>query len=168
MTEKTGGSQDELNFTKEQQAFIDKLIGKTRIGAREKAQTDAADAAKVAKDAAEKAKLEASKEWQTLAARHEARVKELEPFEEQAKAYNKLINDMLAAKIKALGDAAKKAVGALPESLTVVDKLAWLTANEDLFKEAGAHVLRGGSPTTRRKPAAKGEEEPKRRVRKTL
>jgi len=160
--------QGELNFTKEQQAFIDKLMDKARIGAREKAQTDAAEAAKVAKDAAEKAKLEADAQWQKLAARHETRVKELEPFEAQAKAYVDLIDSMLKDKIKELGDAAKKAVAGLPESLTAIEKLVWLNQNEDLFKEAGPHVLRGGSPATRRKLATKAEEKPKRRVRKTL
>lgn len=165
---KTDKGQGDLNFTDEQQAFIDKLVGKTRIGAREKAQTDAADAAKKAADVASQAQLAADKKWQQLSERHEARVKELEPFEAQAKAYTDLIDKMLKAKVKELGDAAKKAVQALPEALSPADKLSWLAANEGLFKEEARPV---GSPKLRTKPSKAGTEAAdvaKTRRRRTL
>lgn len=133
-------------LTDEQQAFVDDLVGKARTKAREKAQADAT--AQVAKDreAAEQAALVTNKQWQELAQKHEARVKELEPFEASAKEYTKLVEGMLEDRIEALGEAAEKAVKALPGSMTATDKLAWLKENEELFQVAGDGVGTPGRP----------------------
>lgn len=124
----------EVTFTAEQQEFVDKLVGDTRIKARTKAEAD--QAALAAKEAEEtnRANLAAQEEWQKLATTHEARVKQLEPLEAQVKAYDELIVGMLKDRVKALGDAAKKAVDALPEAMTALDKLNWLNKNEGLFQ----------------------------------
>lgn len=137
---------DKVTFTEEQQAFIDDLVGKARTKARDKAQADATAQTTKDKDAAEQAALVAEKKWQELAGRHEARVRELEPFEASAKAYEKLVATMLEDKIEALGETAEKAVKALPGSMTATDKLAWLKENEELFQVAGDGVGTPGRP----------------------
>ncbi len=137
---------DKIEFSDEQQAFVDDLVGKARTKARDKAQADATAQTTKDREAAEQAALVAEKKWQELAGKHEARVKELEPFEASAKEYERLVEGMLEDKIKALGEAAEKAVKALPGSTTATDKLAWLSANEELFQGAGDGVGTPGRP----------------------
>jgi len=137
-----------ITFTKEQQAHIDKIIGDARVKAREKAKADHDAQTSKDKDAAEQAALVAKQQWQKLAEKHEARVKELEPLEAKAKAYEELIEGMLKDTIEKMGEGAKKAVEALPASMSAVEKLDWLNKNEELFQVKGDGV---GTP----KPAAK-------------
>lgn len=132
-TQGNEGDQNEIEFSSEEQKFIDKLVGNARVKAREKAQADAKSAQDQAVKDAQQAKLEADKEWQKLADMNAARVTELEPFEAEAKAYRELVTGMLKDQVKVLGDAAKKAVAALPESLSDLDKLNWLNQNQELF-----------------------------------
>jgi len=148
-----------MEFTKEQQEFVDKLVGEARVKAREVAKTQYDAAQAKAKEDSEKAALAADQKWQELAAKHEARVTELEPLVAEAKAYSKLIDGMLKAKIKEFGDAAKTAVKALPDGMSPLAQLEWLTKNEGLFKGAGDGV---GTPQGRKKPpGAKKVEIPK-------
>jgi len=125
---------EEAQFTEAQQAKINELVGQARVKAREKAEIDFKAQAEKNTSAAERANLAAQEEWQKLAAQHEARVKELEPFEAEAKAYRELVAGMLKDKVKALGDVARKAIAGLPESLTDLDKLNWLNQNTSLFE----------------------------------
>lgn len=150
-------------LTAEQQAHVDGLIGQARVKARDKAIADSAAATAKATDDASKAALAADAKWEALNAVNEARVKELEPFEAKAKEYDVLMASMLADKVKALGDAAKKAVAALPESLSVVEKLKWLSANEELFQAGSDGVGTPRRPITK---AGDGKEVvgPKRRL----
>jgi DNA repair ATPase RecN len=134
MTEPIEGQEQEIVFSDEQQKFLDKLIGKARTKARELAKTEFETAAKDATADAEREQLAAAAEWQKLADMHADRVTELEPFEAEAKAYRELIAGMLKDKVKALGDAAKKAVKALPNGLSDLDRLNWLNANQALFE----------------------------------
>ena len=131
---------EDAKFTEEQQAIVDKLVGDARIKAREKAGADAAASLQKTAADAELASMAAEKKWQELAGKHEARVKELEAFEGQANAYNELISGMLKDKVKSLGDAAKKAVDALPDGLSDADKLTWVGKNESLFTAASSGV----------------------------
>jgi len=142
---------DQVTFSEEQQSFVDDLVGRARVKAREKAEADAAAHISKDREVAERAALIAEKKWQELAEMHQARVKELEPFEASAKEYGKLVENMLEVKVKALGKAAKKAMEALPDSMTVTDKLAWLNENEELFQATGDGV---GTParSTAKKP----------------
>lgn len=142
---------DQIAFTDEQQEYVDKLVGDARVKARTKAETE--QAAKVTKeqDTASKTALAAEKKWKELAAVHEARVKALEPLEAQAKAYETLLDGMLKDRVKALGDAAKQAIAALPTAMTSVEKLEWLNKNEALFQTTGDGV---GTP---QRPAQTGE-----------
>lgn len=136
-------TQDEIKFTEEQQKFIDKRIGQARMKAKEKAIAEAKTAQDDAAKAAEQAKLAAEAEWKKLADMHADRVKELEPFEAQAKAYTELITGMLKDRIKVLGDLAKKAVEALPAGMSALEKLDWLNKNQELF---GTESVKVGSP----------------------
>jgi len=149
-------------LTAEQQAHVDGLIGQARVKARDKAIADSAAARAKATDDASKAALAADAKWEALNKVNEARVKELEPFEAKAKEYDALMATMLADKVKALGDAAKKAVAGLPESLSVVEKLKWLSANEELFQTGSNGV---GTPKRKITKAGDGTEVvgPKRR-----
>ena len=125
---------EQIVFTDEQQAHVDKLIGEARVKARSKAEADVTAAQeKITQDAAQ-AQLVADKNWEKLVAVNQARITELEPLEAEAQAYRNIIDEMLKDRIKVLGDAAKAAVGALPEGLSTAAKLTWLNANEALFK----------------------------------
>lgn len=166
MTEETQEQEkkkDEMeDFSDAQQAFIDKLMGRTRIEARErtlKAAKEAQD--KVAEDA-ETARMTADKEWQKLADRAAARVKELEKYEVEAKAGRELYAAMLKDRLKELGEGAKNAVAHLKTDL---EKLAWLNANEELF---ATDTLRVGTPAARTKKKAGKSERPKGYVRSRL
>jgi len=145
--------EQKVEFTAQQQAVIDKLIGDARVKAREKAGEEAAASLQKTAADAELASMAAEKKWQELAAKHEARVKELEPLEVQAKAYTELISGMLKDKIKSLGEAAKTAVAALPSGLSDADKLAWVSKNEGLFTTSSGV----GTPKRAKQAAAKGE-----------
>lgn len=149
-------SEEGMQFTAEQQAFIDKRIGQARIKSREKATSDATTAQSAAAQEAEQLKLETDKNWEKLVAMQKARVTELEPFETQVKAYEVLIETMLEDRIKILGDAAKKAVEALPETLTAIDKLNWLNTNQGLFTAEGP-VSPVGTPAKKVKKQAAGK-----------
>jgi len=143
---------EEVKFDDAQQALVDKLVGDARVKAREKAQAEFTTKADDAKRQAEETALIAQKEWQKLAAKHEARVKALEPLEAQAKAYGELVAGMLKAKVKELGDDAKKAIGAFPEALTAIEKLTWLNQNEGLFQAPSDGV---GTPARKKAPQTK-------------
>lgn len=142
----------EITFTEEQQKLIDKLVGDARVKARAKAKTDHAAQAAKDKETADQAALVAQKEWQKLAETHEARVKELEPFEARAKEYEEMTKDMLKKRVKALGDSAKTAVSGLPKGMTASEKLAWLNKNESLFEKPGDGV---GTPAAKKKTQKK-------------
>lgn len=139
-------------FDEMQQALVDKLVGDARVKARERAKAEHGVQFAKAKEEAEQTKLAAEAKWKELAELHQARVKELEPFEAQAIAYGELVAGMLKDRIKELGDAAKKAVGALPEAMTAIEKLSWLNANEGLFQATGGGV---GTPGLKKKPTPK-------------
>lgn len=151
--------EEKVMFDEAQQALVDKLVGEARVKSKAIATAQAEAAQTKAKEDSEKAALIANQKWQELAAKHEARVKELEPFEAQAKAYSELVTGMLKDKTKALGDAAKKAVEALPEGMTSLEKLNWLTKNEGLFQASGDGV---GTPQSKTKTTPQRKEEPTR------
>lgn len=143
-----------VEFTEEQQAYVNKLVGDTRVKARGKAEQDLADKTAKEKADAEVVALAAEKKWQVLAGRYEVRAKELEGFELQAKAYGELITGMLKDRIKTLGDGAKKAIAALPDSLDDLEKLNWLNQNEALFGDVTAGV---GTPGAKRQKQIKNK-----------
>ena len=148
-------------LTTEQQVMVDRLVGEARVKAREKAQVEFTSAQNGIAEAAEMATLAADAEWKTLNEKNEARVRELEPFEAQAKEYNALISKMLRTKVKSLGDGAKTAVDGLPEGMSTAAKLKWLTANEALFGDVSSGV---GTPRRKLNNRGKpGDNTPKER-----
>jgi len=124
---------DEIEFTPEQQALVDKLVGEARIKAREKTQTELQAQLKQQQEDAERQALAAQSEWKTLAEKEQARARELEPYKAKSEEYDNLVAGMLKDRIKALGDDAKKAVEALPGTLSDAEKLKWLETNQGLF-----------------------------------
>ena len=145
--------QEQVVFTPEQQALVDKLVGDARVKARERAAAEA-DTQRVKDEAdAEKANLAASEEWEKLAVTHEARVKELEPVAETVKAYATFIESVLESTIKDLGKDAKSAVAGLPEKMTAMDKLTWLNANAALFQEPTGDGV--GTPNPSKTPTTR-------------
>lgn len=130
-------TQDELNT----------LIGEARIKARSKAESDAVSAQTAANEEVEKANLAAQGEWEKLLTKSNARVKTLEPLEAKVVAYETLIEGMLKSRVKELGEMAKKATSALPETMSSLEKLAWLNENTELFQEkqiVGTPAVRKG------------------------
>lgn len=155
----TGDTQeDKIVFTDDQQEHVSKLLGRTRIEAREKATKDAKAAQAKATEEAERVRMAAEEEWKKLAAHHEARVAELEPYEVEAKAYRGIVAGMLKNRVKALGDAAKKAVGALPESLSDLEKLNWLNENQALFEAGGTSRVGTPAKGKKRQPIDKSRD----------
>jgi hypothetical protein len=126
---------EQITFTPEQQAQVDKLVGDARVKAREKATAEASDQRTKDKETADQADLAASKEWEKLAKTHEAKVKELEPMAETLKSYATFVESALDTTVKKMGKAAKTAVAGLPDGMTAMDKLAWLNTNETLFQQ---------------------------------
>ncbi|KPK89990.1 MAG: hypothetical protein AMJ88_16775 [Anaerolineae bacterium SM23_ 63] len=105
----------------------------------------------------------AEAKWQELAQKHEARVKELEPLETKVVAFNEMVSGMLKDKIKDLGEAATKAIKALPDSMSEIDKLNWLNQNVELFQVTGDGV---GTPRRpKSKPDKKASDVGHRRLR---
>lgn len=148
---------DKIEFTDEQQAHIDKLVGKARAEGRGKATAD--HEAQVAKDkeTADAAALVTEKKWQELAEKTQARVKELEPLEAQAKAYEEMVEGMLKDKVKSLGETAKKAVKNLPKGMTAIERLNWLNKNVKLFQDKGDGVGTTKPTTGTSKPKSKSK-----------
>jgi len=149
----TSPESGKVEFTAEQQAHLDKLIGDARKQGREKAETDAKAEAEKAKTEAEQASLKEQAEWQKLAEQHEAKVAELEPqvaeLAAQTEAYSAVIAELLEADVEELGDEAKTAIEALPGEQDALAQLQWLKANRGLFKSEEA--LRGSPPGARKK-----------------
>lgn len=131
---------DKIEFSEEQQAKVNELVGLARTSARDKAQADFQAQAETSAAEAEKASLAANKQWETLAANAEARVTALAPLEEQVEAYRGVIEGMLKDRVKALGSGAKQAIEALPETMDALAKLAWLNKNTELFGQVGGSV----------------------------
>jgi len=154
----------DVEFSAEQQALVDKLVGEARTKARDKANSDAAVATTQAAETTELASLAAEQKWQALAEKHEARVHELEAVEGQAQAYTDLISEMLKDKVKSLGETAKAAVDALPGSLSDTDKLAWVSKNEALFSPAGDGVGTPGRKQVVAKPGRFGKDRVPHRI----
>lgn len=164
MTEPIDGqekeTQDEEEFTPEQQKLVNKIMGKIRIEAREKGKADAKAEQEAADQEAERESMAAAAEWEKLSKMHSDRVTELEPFEAEAKAYRELIKGMLADRIKALGDKAKVIVKAMPESLSDLEKLNWLNkvVGEGAF-ELETDTPRVGTPVRGKKKQSTGKSE---------
>ena len=132
-TETPPAKAADIEFTAEQQTRIDQIIGERLGRARTSWEVAAAAAKTKAESEAEQAKLTEQAEWQKLAEKHQARVTELEPLEAETAAYAEVIEGMLKAKLKALGDKAQTAVDGLPGDLGALAKLQWLNKNEALF-----------------------------------
>lgn len=147
-----------VTFDEAQQKLVDKLVGEARVKAKAIATAEHEAAQTKAKEESDQAALVAEKKWQELAEKHEARVKELEPFEAQGKAYSELIAGMLKDRVKELGDAAKKFMATLSKDMPPAEKLALLNANQALFgsKTAGVGTPGGGRPPTKKKAADAG------------
>ena len=136
----TGGeglNAGEVTFSDEQQQHIDKLIGDRLTRAKTKWEADLEAAKAKAQQDAETAQLAEQKKYKELAGKHQARIDELEPLEGRIQAYVEAVSQLLAAKIEALGEAAKTAVDNLPGDPDALEKLVWLGANEALFGKRG-------------------------------
>jgi hypothetical protein len=136
----TGGDTSTPTFSPEQQEFVNQLVGKARVEGRTSAEKELADKQAKAKAAEETATLEQNREFETLSKQQAARIASLEPLEATLEEYKGAIETIFKARLKTLSDKARKAVEALPESLSVLEKLSWVTKNEDLFKEESKSV----------------------------
>jgi len=134
-------------FTQEE---VNDIVGKRLVREREKIATEQ----RVAAGKTQQDTLAAEAKWKELADLHQARIAELESFEVKAKAYQEIVKGMLKAKVKSLGETAKKAVEGLPESMDETAKLAWLNENAALFEVVGDGV---GTPY-RPKPTPKEKQ----------
>ena len=113
------------------QSQLDKMI--TDRLAEAKRRSDAQ--IKAAADKAEADKAAAQGEYKKAAELAQARVAELEPLSERITKLEGILSAQLAARVKGLSAEAKKAVDSLPESMGIVERLEWLTANEALFSK---------------------------------
>ena len=155
MGDENGSDKDKTTFTAAQQKLVDELVGKARIKARELAKADIEAQQTKAKADAAQADLVAKQEWRKLLAVSQARVKELEPLEAQIRAYEELIEGMLKDTLETLGEAAKKAIGALPKSMAAIEKLNWLHQNEGLFQATGGGGIGSPKRSVKKEPTTK-------------
>ena len=165
-------SGDKVTFSTDQQAALDKIVSDRLARAREKWESDQKSEQERIKKEAEQKRLKDEAKWKELAEQHEAKIAELEPLSksqaEQLKAYQGAVEEMLNARLEALGDAAKTAVEKLPGELDALAKLTWLNANETLFSPKtsgnGLGTPPGRKPARRpvQSPPSAGEEEPSR------
>lgn len=151
-----------MEFTDEQQAYIDKLVGQARQEGRksgsEKAKQELAEKERKELEAS----LEESQEWKRLAKERADKIAELEPLSEKLEAYQGVVEGLLKSKVEELD--AEKVVKALPEQMTDLEKLNWLTENAELFGGGAS------DPGTPRRPPRKqgGSPTPERRRRVSL
>jgi DNA repair exonuclease SbcCD ATPase subunit len=128
---------DEVEFSEEQQALVDKLVGQARMKARDQAKEEFEAEMERLKNQKLQQDLEESQEWERLAKERQSEIEKLSSAAERVEAYEDVIGALLKDKLTALGDKAKRLVDALPGGLTDYDKLKWLTDNAELFEEAG-------------------------------
>lgn len=141
-----------IEFSPEQQAYLDKLIGDARKEGRDKAAREAEDARRTAEDEAEQKRLEEQKEFEKLANDRKAKLDALEAqvktLAEQNEKYVSAIKAKLEAERKGLPDH----IMALLDKLDPVDQLEWLAGNAEAAKKpSGAQSP--GTPTRPRKPS---------------
>lgn len=142
-----------------QEASILKRVAEAVTTAKEEAKTEfeaeAAKAVTKAEEDAVTAKLVEEKKWEDLATQHSTKVEtliaELEPLKAKVTAYEALVADMLDSALETLGDAAVKAVEALPGEPAALEKLVWLHQNEELFGQDDSKTGAVGSPSRRAK-----------------
>jgi len=118
-----------MEFTEEQQEYINKLVGEARTKAREKALEEAQGIA-------------------------ETKLTELRSqFAVDLEAHEQFVASVLEDKLQALGDRARQAVESIPNG---VDKIAWLNANAELFttNTSVGTPKPGKAASTRQQPVA--------------
>lgn len=106
-----------MEYSEEQQEHLNKLVAEARREGREQGIKKAENQLKELKE-----QLEAA----------ESRKKALKESQE---AKEDILNSILESRAAELGKAAKTAVEALPEKLTVMEKLEWLNENSEFFKK---------------------------------
>ena len=122
---------NELTFTPEQQEFVDSLVGKVRIEARERAQKDLAELLENQKQEAERNKLAANAEYKELSERLTEQVGQLTSFKDKATQFEEIMAAVLKNAMEGLPEEAKSAVESLPGDTST--KLDWLTKNRSLL-----------------------------------
>jgi hypothetical protein len=133
----SGESKPEKTFT---QADIDKIVKDRLAEQKRKLEGDAATA-----------KAKEQGEWQAVAEKHEARVKELEPLEEQVTRYRGLLAAQIDAQIKDW-PAEVKALDPGGDDLDA--RMAWVEKSKPLAEKLGKALTapdtdagKGGRPT---------------------
>jgi len=126
------------------QEQVNKLVGEARKEGRKAGIQKAKEELEAQKRKDLEQSLEKSEEWKQLADERASKLAEMEPLAEQVEGYKEVIAALLSDKVEALGDRAKAAVEALPDSLTDLDKLNWLRSNAGLF--SGEEAENPGTP----------------------
>lgn len=135
----------EARFT---QADLDKMIGDRLAREREKAQKEAAKA----QAEAERKALAENQEWKTLAERTAAELETARAAAARVERADELVKTMYDNRIKTLPAALRKAVESLPAT-DPLDRLAWLDANEALFRQpAGVPDINAGQAGPQKPP----------------
>ena len=152
-TKTEAGTQEEIKtFTQEE---VDRSARTARLEGEAKGKRQALA---TATDQAATDKLAAEKQWKELYEREQAKSAKVESLEAQVKAYEERDESRLKARLKALGDAAKVAVEALPEGMTAGEKLALLDAS-GLFADGDSKVKTLGTPAGKVKKQGTGKSE---------
>jgi len=121
-----------IEFTAEQQAEVDRIVGKTRQEARDRVKNEFEAEMTKRQEDAERVKLAENNEYKELAEKLGVQVSELESYKEQVGKYQEIMQGVLDYELKDMSDEAKKAVESLPGDVTV--KLKWLNDNKTLFE----------------------------------
>ena len=130
------------------QADVEKMIGERLTRERDKA----AKAAQAAQAEAERKALAENQQWKELAEKTTAELETAKAAAARVERVDALIQSMYETRTKTLPAALRKAVESLPVT-DPLDRLAWLDANEALFKQtAGVPDINAGQ-TGPQKPA---------------
>lgn len=142
----SGAAADtEARFT---QADLDKMIGDRLAREREKAAKEA----QKAQAEAERKALAENQEWKTLAERTAAELETARVAAARVERADELVKSMYENRLKTLPAPLRKAVESLPAQ-DPLDRLAWLDANEGLFKQtAGVPDINAGQGGPQKPP----------------
>lgn len=148
-----GKEKKQVEFTEEQQAYVNKLIGDARKEGRDRAAREAEEARKTSEDEAEQKRLEEQKEFEKLANDRKAKLDALEAQVKTLAGQNEKYVSAIKAKLDAERKGLPEHITALLDRLDPADQLEWLAANGEAAKKPTGGSTTPGTPTRPRKPS---------------
>jgi molecular chaperone GrpE (heat shock protein) len=135
---------EQVTFTDEQQAKIDRIIAERLSRAESKWQEKTERERQKAKEEAERKRLEEQAEWEKLAKQHQTELEEIKPAYESASEKLERYQSALSGYLEAARDGVPQYVTDLLDRLDPVEQLTWLTEHADEMAKPKAPSLNAG------------------------